>query len=93
MNDEAYIILEAAADTTGNAMTIGTYNVVVNPDIYKKLTAELREQFPGPDAELGFAVLEKLPYLVGLYHLGYNKIEYVDMTRRHRQVWLRKLSG
>lgn len=34
--DEAYVILGAAADTTGNAMTIGSYNAVVNPEIYQQ---------------------------------------------------------
>ena len=63
--DEAYIVLGAAADTTGNALTIATYNTVINPDIYKQLTAELTEAFPDPDADIDFTSLEKLPYLVG----------------------------
>jgi hypothetical protein len=64
LKDEAYVIIAAAADTTGNAMTIGTYNVVSNKDIYTKLTAELKEAFPDPNAKLDFLTLEKLPYLV-----------------------------
>lgn len=61
--DEAYVILGAAADTTGNAMTIGSYNAVVNPEIYQQLTTELREAFPNVE-HINFAALEKLPYLV-----------------------------
>ena len=61
--DEAYSILGAAADTTGNALTIGTYNVVINTDIYQRLAAELKEAFPNPD-DMSFITLEKLPYLV-----------------------------
>lgn len=61
--DEAYIILGAAADTTGNALTIGTYNVVINANIYQRLATELKETFPSSD-DMSFTVLEKLPYLV-----------------------------
>ena len=61
--DEAYSILGAAADTTGNALTIGTYKVVINTDIYQRLAAELKEAFPNTD-DMSFITLEKLPYLV-----------------------------
>lgn len=64
LKDEALIIVSAAADTTGNAMTIAAFNVVSNQDIYKKLTAELKEAFPDPSTRLDFLTLEKLPYLV-----------------------------
>lgn len=64
LKDEAYILVAAAADTTGNAMTIATYNVVVNPEIYQTLTTELKETFPDPMSDIDFVRLEKLPYLV-----------------------------
>ena len=66
LTDEVYIILAAAADTTGNAMTIATYNVVRNLTIYDRLTTELREAFPDPDDDMDYVVLEKLPYLVSM---------------------------
>jgi hypothetical protein len=66
IEDEAYGILAAAADTTGNGMTVATSNVVKNPSIYKKLVAELKAAFTDPNARLDFQVLEKLPYLVGI---------------------------
>jgi cytochrome P450 len=68
LKDEAYSVLVAAADTTGNAMTVAAFNVLHNPEIYEKLAAELRTRFPDPDSELSFVELEKLPYLVS--HLG-----------------------
>ncbi|EAW08477.1 cytochrome P450 [Aspergillus clavatus NRRL 1] len=68
--DEAYVIVTAAADTTGNALTIATYNVVTNPKIYERLTAELKERFPDPEAEMDFAALEKLPYLTAVIKEG-----------------------
>jgi Cytochrome P450 len=64
LEDEAYTIITAAADTTGNAMTTMTRWVVENPDIYHKLHSELCEAFPDSAAELNYAALEKLPYLV-----------------------------
>ncbi|KAK2747805.1 hypothetical protein FQN57_001835 [Myotisia sp. PD_48] len=70
LKDEAYIIVAAAADTTGNAMTIAAYNVVTNPEIYKRLTQELVQAFPNPDAEMDFLTLEKLPYLTGVIKEG-----------------------
>jgi len=67
--DEALAVLAAAADTTGNSMTVATYNVVSSPLIYEKLTSELKTAFPDPQARLSFAELEKLPYLVSLANI------------------------
>lgn len=70
IKDEAYGILAAAADTTGNGMTVAAYNVVNNPEIYKKLRAELEVAFPELNSRLNFTELERLPYLVS--HLPYS---------------------
>jgi cytochrome P450 len=64
LTDDAFIIPAAAADTTRNAMTIATYNVLSNPSIHSKLKCELKEAFPDGNARLDFVTLEKLPYLV-----------------------------
>ena len=64
LKDEAYIILAAAADTTGNALTIAAYNIISDDAIYHKLAAELNEAFPDPNVRLDFVLLERLPYLV-----------------------------
>lgn len=61
--DEDFAILGAEADTTGNALTIASYNIVANPGIYQKATKELKAAFPDP-SEMKFMLLEKLPYLV-----------------------------
>jgi cytochrome P450 len=66
LKDEAFSIVTAAADTTGNAMTIAAYNVISNESIYHKLVTELRQAFPDPSATLAFTALERLPYLVSL---------------------------
>lgn len=64
LKDEAYAVLAAAADTTGNATTVAAFHVMNNPNIYSKLVAELESKFQDPASELPFLELEKLPYLV-----------------------------
>ncbi|GFF34720.1 trichodiene oxygenase [Aspergillus udagawae] len=70
LSDDAYVLIAAAADTTGNAMTMAAYNVVTNPEIYERLTAELRERFPDPEAKMDLVTLEKLPYLTAVIKEG-----------------------
>lgn len=65
LKDEAYSVLVAAADTTGNAMTVAAFNVLYSQEIYRKLVKELTDAFPDPSSDHSFVVLEKLPYLVG----------------------------
>lgn len=64
IKDEAISILAAASDTTGNALTVATYHIIKNPDIYRTLRAELEDAFPDEDSTLDYLLLEKLPYLV-----------------------------
>jgi cytochrome P450 len=64
LKDEAYSVLVAAADTTGNAMTVAAFNVIYNPVIYEKLAKELESSFPDETSQLSFVELERLPYLV-----------------------------
>jgi cytochrome P450 len=64
IKDEANGTLAAAADTTGNGMTVAAYHVVNNPTIYTKLRAELKSTFPDSNPRLNIVRLEKLPYLV-----------------------------
>lgn len=70
LSSEAQNILGAASDTTGNTLTIAAYNVVRNPDIYARLSAELKEAFPNPEGRLEFVALEKLPYLTAVIKEG-----------------------
>ena len=70
MEEEASDLCVAASETVGNAMTVATYHVITNPEIYANLRKELIEAFPDPSAEIGFAALEKLPYLTGVIREG-----------------------
>ena len=64
IKDEACSILNAASDTTGDAMTVAAHNVVADQHIYRTLTEELKAAFPDPDEKLEYVTLEKMPYLV-----------------------------
>jgi cytochrome P450 len=66
LKGEAYPVLAAAADTTGNAMTVAAFNVMRTPKIYQTLAQELAKAFPNSNAELSFIELERLPYLPSL---------------------------
>lgn len=66
LSDEAYTVLGAAADTTGNALTTASWYICNNPTIYQKLTAELKQAFPDPDAKMDLVAFERLPHLVSL---------------------------
>ena len=70
LEDEAYTVITAAADTTGNAMTTIVRSVVTDSKIYEKLHAELRAAFPEESAPLHYKELENLSYLVDLLTNG-----------------------
>ena len=70
LKDEAYSVLVASADTTGNAMTVAAYNVVSNPKIFDRVKKELEAEFPNPNERLSFVRLETLPYLTAVIKEG-----------------------
>ncbi|EEB94093.1 hypothetical protein MPER_07156, partial [Moniliophthora perniciosa FA553] len=63
--DEALLLLGAGSDTVGLVSTVGTFYVLQNPAIAKKLKDELRSAWPDVESPVGLVMLEKLPYLVG----------------------------
>jgi len=88
LTDEAFIILSAAQDTTGNAMTIALYETISNPEIYAAVVEEIKLTFPDPNVRLDFLTLEKLPYLVRIFDLSYK-----TDTNYIRLLLSRSLSG
>jgi cytochrome P450 len=62
---EAQVTIGAGADTTGNAFTVTHFHLLDNPDILKKLQAELKEALPAKFDPVDLKVVEQLPYLVG----------------------------
>lgn len=70
LTDEAFTILTAAADTTGQTMAIVTFHVASNPAIYSTLVAELKAVFSDRVENLDYTTLEKLPYLTAVIKEG-----------------------
>lgn len=64
LEDEAYTVPTAAADTTGNAMTTICRYVFADRIIYDRLHTELKTAFPLENEIMSYRALEKLPYLV-----------------------------
>lgn len=68
MTDIALTIMVAAAAATGNALSITTFHVLNNRDIYHRLREELLAAYPDETTPMNWADLEKLPYLVSRGH-------------------------
>lgn len=68
LEEESLSLIAASADTTGNAMTMATYQLLQHPAALKRLQGELREAMPAADAgawkALPYEDLANLPYLV-----------------------------
>ena len=63
LSADTLVLLLAGTDTTSLTLTMATYHVLRDPNILRKLQAELREAMPRKDTQLEYAELEKLPYL------------------------------
>jgi cytochrome P450 len=63
---EAQVTIGAGADTTGNAFTVTHFHLLDNPDVLKKLQAELKEALSKKYDPVELKVVEQLPYLVRL---------------------------
>lgn len=64
--DEAVVLLQAGSDTVGHVCIIGTYHALRNREILGRLVHELSEAWPDKETNVGYNVLEKLPYLVSV---------------------------
>jgi cytochrome P450 len=60
LKDETFVALSASSDITGNAMTVATYEAISDPEMYRRLAAELKEAFPNAHAHarMSFTDLE-----------------------------------
>lgn len=64
MANEVFNLLVAGSLTTSKTAAIGTFHVLANPDIYKRLQAELREAITDNEAMPPVKTLQRLPLLV-----------------------------
>ena len=63
LSADTLLLLLAGTDTTSLTLAMATYRLLRDPNILRKLQAELREAMPRKDMQLEYAELEKLPFL------------------------------
>ena len=61
---EGQVVLAAGSETTAHTLTIIHFFVLYDPEIRKKLTAELERALPNKFDIPELSVVEQLPYLV-----------------------------
>lgn len=83
--EEALSLLQAGSDTVGNTCTVGTYHILNNPVIHKKLVQELLVAAPDKNMQASLAILQSLPYLVSLFS-SQELLTFVLMDEPHRQL-------
>lgn len=64
LRDESFIVLLGGTESTAATLTLATYHLLRNKDLYIKLRQELQQVMPKPTTEANWAQLERLPYLV-----------------------------
>lgn len=62
--EEAQALMFGGTDTTGNALMLGTFHMLENQSLLKRLKKELRMNWPDLDKTPRFEDLQKLPFLV-----------------------------
>jgi cytochrome P450 len=66
LTQQAVAIWSGGWDTVGFALTMGTYQLLQNPDIMERLYNELKEAWRDPNEAPDIAILDKLPYLTAV---------------------------
>jgi cytochrome P450 len=62
--EEAQALMFGGTDTTGNALMLGTFHMLENQGLLKRLKEELHIYWPNPDKTPRFEDLQKLRFLV-----------------------------
>ncbi|MCJ1458009.1 hypothetical protein MMC28_008378 [Mycoblastus sanguinarius] len=60
---DAFLLMLAGTDTTSFTLSVAVFNILSKPRILEKLRSDLREAIHEKNTTLGWASLEKLPYL------------------------------
>lgn len=79
---EAQSLLGAGSDTVGNTCTVGSFYILQDPEIHRKLVEELKMSLPGDIDEIRLDTVEKLPYLVSLLCFQWYHLESLPRNRR-----------
>ncbi|KAF8874994.1 cytochrome P450 [Infundibulicybe gibba] len=64
--DEATVLVSAGSDTVGSTCTIGTFHILGNQDIHRRLFDELKSVWPERGSQISLEILERLPYLTAV---------------------------
>lgn len=80
---EAQVVVAAGQVTTAHYLRTTTYHILANPDIHRKLKAELLEAIPNPDQMPFLPALEHLPFLSAVVTEGF-RITYGVVHRLQR---------
>ena len=64
LNEEAQTMIFAGTDTVGNTLMVGTFYMLENESLVKRLKEELRVHWPDIDKTPRYEDLQKLPFLV-----------------------------
>ena len=64
--EEEQALMFSGADTTGNTLMLGTFHLLENSSLLKRLKDELYNAWPNLENAPRFESLEKLPFLVGI---------------------------
>ncbi len=70
LTGEGSAILAAGTETTSWALTVMTYYLLTQPDVLRRLTAELSAAVPDPHHLPSWSALEQLPYLGAVVQEG-----------------------
>jgi cytochrome P450 len=73
LSQEAKVVIGAGADTTAHALAMTQFHILDNPDIHKKLQAELEGALPNKYDPVELRIVEQLPYLVSTVSSQGNK--------------------
>ncbi len=63
LQNEAVSVIGAGFETTRWAMTVASFHILANAEIYKRVREELLEAIPDPDDIPNWPKLQALPYL------------------------------
>ena len=77
---EAQSLVGAGALSTTHMLSISTYHVLSNSEVFNQLMAELKLALPDPAVSISLQVLEKLPYLSAVIKEGL-RISYGSIHR------------
>jgi cytochrome P450 len=70
VTNEVQVIVSAASDTTGNALSTSTFGIISNPHVHKAVVDELNNAFPDPKAVIKTTDVEKLEYISAVIKEG-----------------------